>query len=100
MQKIVDSYPRRRRSIAGGSHKASRIRTGFSALIWSRLTGSEWRLAPDLQPLPMEGVDVVDASVISSLKGRHADHQPFYKYLHDLLPDYASPILKQAGPKL
>ncbi|MEU8465695.1 hypothetical protein [Streptomyces sp. NPDC029003] len=97
MQKIVDNYPSRRRFIAGGSYKASRIGIDFSALIWSRLTGSEWRLAPDLQPLPREGVDVVDAAVISSLKGRHADQQPFYKYLHDLLPDYANTVLGQTG---
>ncbi|MCG7526923.1 TniQ family protein [Streptomyces sp. OfavH-34-F] len=93
MQKIVDKYPSRRRFIVGGSHKASRIGTGFSALVWSRLTGSEWRLAPDLQPLPRGGVDVVDASIICSLQGRDPTHQPFYKYLHDLLPDYASAIL-------
>ncbi|MFC9627612.1 hypothetical protein ACFTXM_49395 [Streptomyces sp. NPDC056930] len=93
MQKIVENYPSRRRFIVGGSQKGSRIRAGFSALIWSRLTGSEWRLAPDLQPLPVQGVDVVDAAVICSLQGRSPDHQPFCKYLHDLLPDYASAIL-------
>ncbi|WP_432154990.1 TniQ family protein [Streptomyces tricolor] len=92
MKKIVENYPGRRRIIAAGSEKASRIRTGFAALIWSRLTGSEWRLAPDLQPLPAEGVAVVDAAVICSLQGQYADH-PFYTYLHNLLPDYVSTIL-------
>ncbi|MGW0294156.1 TniQ family protein [Streptomyces tuirus] len=91
MQKIIDGYPGKRRTIAAGSQKASRIRTGFSALIWSRLTGSEWRLAPDLQPLPTQGVAVIDEAVISSLLHQRPD--PFYAYLHDLLPDYARAIL-------
>ncbi|WP_157867720.1 hypothetical protein [Streptomyces prasinus] len=93
MQKIIETYPGRRRTIAAGSQRASRIRTGFSALIWSRLTGSEWRLAPDLQPLPIQGVAVVDEAVISSLLHQRPDH-PFYAYLHNLLPTCIENMLR------
>ncbi|MYT19820.1 hypothetical protein GTW69_05870 [Streptomyces sp. SID7760] len=96
LQRIIENYPSRRRLIAGGSQRGARIRVGFSALVWSRLTGSEWRLAPDLQPLPVEGVAMVDAGVIHQLQGRSPDHQPFYAYLHNLLPDYAAEVLGQS----
>ncbi|KAF0794797.1 hypothetical protein [Streptomyces sp. FR-008] len=94
LQRIVEKYPSRRRLLARGSQRGARMRIGFSALVWSQLTGSEWRLAPDLQPLPVEGVALVDAGVIHQLQGRNPDHQPFYTYLHDLLPNYASTILE------
>ncbi|MDQ0835746.1 hypothetical protein QF032_007590 [Streptomyces achromogenes] len=45
LQRIVENYPSRRRLIVGGSQGGARVRVGFSALVWSRLTGSEWRLA-------------------------------------------------------
>lgn len=38
---------------------------------------------------------MIDAAVICSLQGRNPDHQPFYEYLHDLLPDYTSAILEE-----
>ncbi|MFD4032747.1 hypothetical protein ACFWVP_20110 [Streptomyces sp. NPDC058637] len=60
----------------------------------SQFAGSEWRLALGLQPLPLQGVVVVDAAVLSSLLNRRPD--PFYAYLHSLLSDYASTILGQA----
>ncbi|WP_129260263.1 hypothetical protein [Streptomyces sp. M3] len=94
LKRIVENYPSRRRLLARGSQRGARMRIGFSALVWSQLTGSEWRLAPDLQPLPVEGVAMVDAGVIHQLQGRNPDHQPFYAYLRDLLPDYASTILE------
>ncbi|MFD4478249.1 hypothetical protein ACFWPU_19340 [Streptomyces sp. NPDC058471] len=97
LQRIVENYPSRRRPIVGVSQRGARVRVGFSALVWSRLTGSEWRLAPDLQPLPVEGVAVVDAAVIHQLQGRNPDHQPFYTYLDNLLPDYADEVLRQCG---
>ncbi|HBF85148.1 MAG TPA: hypothetical protein DD420_36040 [Streptomyces sp.] len=40
---------------------------------------------------------MIDAAVICSLQGRNPDHQPFYEYLHDLLPDYTSAILEEVG---
>lgn len=93
VRKIVDNYLGRCRFVVGGFQPGSRIRTGLSALIWSHLTGSERRLAPDLQPLPATGVDVVDAAVIHQVQRRNPVHQPFYTYLHGLMPDYASAIL-------
>ncbi|MEV4874232.1 TniQ family protein [Streptomyces syringium] len=96
MQEIIESYPDRRRIIAAGSRSGERLRICFSAMIWSLITGSEWRLAPGMEPNPAPKAEssATDATLISILEHtRPGAH--FYTHLHNLLPVYASKVLAQ-----
>lgn len=96
MQEIIERYPDRRRILAAGSRSAERLHICFSALIWSVLTGSEWRLAPGMEPNPIPKAEpaTTDAAVVSALTRTRS---PFFTHLHNLLPTYASRVLAQAG---
>ncbi|WP_434600060.1 TniQ family protein [Streptomyces sp. A5-4] len=98
MQEIIENYPARRRIIYAGSRSSERFHICFSALVWSRITGSEWRLAPGIESTaaPYAGTFAIDATLISFMRCPRPS-APFYTHLHNLLPVYASKVLTQSG---
>lgn len=98
MQKIDSGYTGRRRRIAAGTLSGPRIHACLSAMAWSQLTGSEWRLAPSMQPpmTPRDGPSAIDATLICML-GRPQPRTHYYCYLRAVLADRTSAILAHSG---
>lgn len=96
MQEFIESYPDRRRIVAAGSRSGERLHICFSALMWSRITGSEWRLAPGMDPTTTAaaGSAAIDAAVISQFEHARPSF-PFYRHLLAHLPTYVDRVLEQ-----
>ncbi|MEI7033599.1 TniQ family protein [Streptomyces pratensis] len=94
MQKIEANYTGQRRPRLARSQSAQRLQACFSALAWSQLTGSEWRLSPSLLPpmTPAAEPSAIDTTVISMLRGSQAQRD-YYSYLRTAMANHCSNIL-------
>ncbi len=66
-------------------------------MAWSHLTGSEWRLAPSMQPpmTPPDGPTLTDEALISSLRCPQP-REKYYEYLFTALAVRTNEVLQQA----